>query len=120
MVKIDNKTCAKFEVDEDLSTYGQKVIFMQSVWETESFSLAVSDGLRAWRFEGSADFVKERAEVWDRPVEWVMDKLQFYLSVQQPNTDYKLKKSKGDDRKVFLIEIVWSFFQSGYNCRVAK
>jgi hypothetical protein len=104
MAEFDNKTCTRLEVQEGTGNE-KKVIFVKSEWkptrsEPMSFDLAVSDGLRAWRFDGSESFVNARAEAWDKRVDWVMEKLKFYLSVGQPGVIYRFTPARDNQRKV--------------------
>uniref|UniRef100_A0A7I4FC90 XRCC4 N-terminal domain-containing protein n=1 Tax=Physcomitrium patens TaxID=3218 RepID=A0A7I4FC90_PHYPA len=110
MAGLDNGTCIRLEVLEelDMSTV-KRTLFVKSVWEPTrlsptSFSLAISDGHRAWTFEGSETFVKKRAEVWDKNVSWVMDKLKLLLTVVQPGIAYHLTGMLDNHRK-FSFEI---------------
>lgn len=109
MAEFDNKTCTRLEVQEGTGNE-KKVIFVKSEWkptrsEPTSFDLSVSDGLRAWRFEGSESFVNARAEAWDKRVGWVMEKLKFYLSVGQPGVIYRFTPARDNQRKLsFDIE----------------
>ncbi|KAG0626086.1 hypothetical protein M758_2G101100 [Ceratodon purpureus] len=105
MAEFDNKTCAKLEVQEGIEDGVKKLLFVKSEWNPTSFELAVSDGLRAWRFEGSEAFVNARAEAWDKRVSWVMEKLKFYLKVGQPGVAYRFTKTRDNQRKLsFDIE----------------
>lgn len=99
MAQIDNKTCARLEVYDD-SVLKKKTLFVESVWGPSSFSLAASDAHHAWTFEGSEEFVKERAEMWDKSVSWVMEKLKFYLSVEQPGVMYHFSTTRDSHRKL--------------------
>jgi len=107
MAEFDNKTCARLEVHEGIDTnvLVKKLLFVQSECkptrsEATSFSLAISDGLGAWRFEGSEKFVEDRAEAWDKSVSWVMEKIKFYLSVGQPGVTYRFTTTRDNQRKV--------------------
>lgn len=108
MAEFDNKTCARLEVHEGIDNV--KLLFVKSEWkparsEPTSFSLAISDGLWAWKFEGTEKFVQDRAEAWDKSVSWVMDKVKFYLSVGQPGVTYRFNKTRDNQRKLsFDIE----------------
>ncbi|KAG0586106.1 hypothetical protein KC19_2G064800 [Ceratodon purpureus] len=105
MAEFDNKTCAKLEVQEGIEDGVKKLLFVKSEWNPTSFELAVSDGLRAWRFEGSEAIVNARAEAWDKGVSWVMEKLKFYLKVGQPGVAYRFTKTRDNQRKLsFDIE----------------
>ncbi|KAG0612438.1 hypothetical protein M758_6G027700 [Ceratodon purpureus] len=101
-----NKTCARLEVHEGLhDSTVKKTLFVKSTWEPTkafptSFSLAVTDGCQAWTFEGSESYVKERAEVWDKEVSWVTEKLKFYLTMGQPGVAYHFTKTRDDHRKL--------------------
>ena len=104
MAEVDNKTCTRIEVQEGDDNV-KKVLFVKSEWkptrsEPTSFDLAISDGLRAWRFEGSEGFVRERAELWDKNESWVMEKLKFYLTLGQPGVTYRFTKTRDNRRKV--------------------
>ena len=44
--------------------------------------------------------MKERAEVWDKEVSWVTEKLKFYLTMGQPGVAYHFTKTRDDHRKV--------------------
>ncbi|XP_024395185.1 DNA repair protein XRCC4 [Physcomitrium patens] len=106
MAEFDNKTCTRLEVQECIENRNlNKSLFVKSEWKPTrldpmSFFLFVSDGQRAWTFDGSESFVKERAEAWDKKPRWVMEKIQFYLSVAQPGVNYRFTKIRDLHRKL--------------------
>jgi len=64
--------------------------------------------------------VNERAEMWDKSVSWVMEKLKFYLCVGQPGVAYHFSKTREIHRKVlhyfecFAFDIAADFLIAHY------
>jgi hypothetical protein len=52
-VVVDRETCTKLVVEVKWEgAVGHKVLFVKGTWNPTTFSLALSDGLQAWTFEG--------------------------------------------------------------------
>lgn len=50
---VDRETCTKLVVEVKWEgAVGHKVLFVKGTWNPTTFSLALSDGLQAWIFEG--------------------------------------------------------------------
>jgi hypothetical protein len=50
---LDKETCTKLVVEVKWEgAVGHKVLFVKGTWNPTTFSLALSDGLQAWIFEG--------------------------------------------------------------------
>lgn len=71
--------------------------------------------------KGSETFVKKRAEVWDKNVSWVMDKLKLLLTVVQPGIAYHLTGMLDNHRKVLhSLQYFPSSTASDASCNVFR
>ncbi|KAI5061134.1 hypothetical protein GOP47_0023639 [Adiantum capillus-veneris] len=109
------ETCARLMLGSPPSP-----LFVKGTWFPRSFRLSISDGLHCWTCNATEQAVAERAAGWDESVSEYLQRAQFYLSLQHPDSTYAFL-ADGENRKLsWTMEKHGTKLEGKWRCEKAK
>lgn len=109
------ETCARLVIGSPPS-----LVFIKGTWFPHHFLLSISDGLHCWTCNATEQAVAERASGWDESVTEYLQRAQFYLSHQHPESMYAFI-ADGENRKLsWTMEKHGTKLEGKWKCEKAK
>eukprot|EP00250_Pteridium_aquilinum_P029455 c3941_g1_i1 orf=103-1077(+) len=109
------ETCARLMMGSPPSP-----LFIKGSWFPHHFLLSITDGLHCWTCQATEQAVAERAAGWDESITEYLQRAQFYLSHQHPESSYAFV-ADGEHRKLsWTMEKHGTKLEGKWKCEKAK
>lgn len=109
------ETCARLMVGSPPSP-----LFVKGTWFPLHFLLSISDGLHCWTCQATKEAVADRAAGWDESVSEYLQRTQFWLSHQHPQSTYAFLADGEHGKLSWTMEKHGTKLEGKWKCEKAK